>query len=178
MISSNPMDGRAILRAVHIFLALCLVPTAVATAQSASAQWPLDSGSMVRIHSPIFSDNPQVGTVVKAQGDTLQFRPWRGTTSTAVGLTDISRLDLYQGTHGRKAKGALIGFLIGGGLAAGITAATWKKPTNGCGLCVDFGRGGDAAVAGLFGGVAGGLLGFLVGAHETDTWARVWLPNR
>jgi hypothetical protein len=161
------------MRAVHIFLTLCLVPTGLATAQSASAQWPLDSGSRVRIQAPIFSDNAQVGTVMKAQGDSLQFRPWRGTTTTAVGLTDITRLDLYQGTHGRKAKGALIGFLVGSGIAAGVAAATWKQTAS-----FDFGRGGDAAFAGLFGGLAGGLVGFLVGAHETDTWIPVRLPNR
>ena len=173
MISSNPLDGRATMRAVHIFLALCLVPTGIATGQSGSAQWPLDSGSRVRIQAPIFSDNTQVGTVVKTQGDTLQFRPWRGTTSTAVGLRDITGLDVYQGTHDRKAKGALIGFLVGGGIAAGVAAAAWKPSAS-----FDFGRGGDAAFAGLFGGLAGGLVGFLVGAHETDTWIPVRLPNR
>jgi hypothetical protein len=173
MISSNPFAGIATMRAVHIFVALCLIPTGIATAQSASARWPLDSGSRERIQGPIFSDNTQVGTVVKAQGDSLQFRPWRGTTSTAVGLSDITRLDLYQGTHGRKAKGAFIGFLLGGGIAAGAAAAAWKP-----GEAFDFGRGGDAALAGLFGGLAGGLVGFLVGAHETDTWIPVRLPNR
>jgi hypothetical protein len=173
MISSNPLDGMAAMRAVHIFLALCLVPTGVATAQSASSQWPLDSGSRVRIHSPIFSDNTQQGTVMRTEVDTLRFRPWRVTASTAVGLRDITGLDLYQGTHGRKAKGALIGFLVGGGIAAGVAAATWKQTAS-----FDFGRGGDAAFAGLFGGLAGGLVGFLVGAHETDTWIPVRLPNR
>jgi hypothetical protein len=173
MIYSNPFARMAPMRAVHIFLALCLVPTGIATGQSASAQWPLDSGSRVRIQAPIFSDNTQVGTVVKAQRDTLEFRPWRGTTSTAVGLRDITGLDVYQGTHGRKAKGALIGFLLGGGIAAGAAAAAWKP-----GEAFDFGRGGDAALAGFAGGLAGGLIGFLVGAHETDTWVPVRLPNR
>jgi hypothetical protein len=173
MISSNPLNGKATVRTVHIFLALCLVPTGIATAQSTSARWPLDSGSRVRIQAPIFSDKAQVGTVVKAQGDTLQFRPWRETASTAVGLRDITRLDVYQGTHGRKTKGTLIGFLLVGGIAAGAAAAAWKPTAS-----FDFGRGGDAALAGFAGGLAGGLVGFLVGAHETDTWAPVKLPNR
>ena len=44
-------------------------------------------------------------------GDTLRFRPWRDTASSAaVALHDIARLDVHQGTHGRKLKGALIGF--------------------------------------------------------------------
>jgi hypothetical protein len=160
---------------LKIFVALCLVPTAIATAQTRSAEWPLDSGSRVRIHAPIFSDKAQQGTVVRTQADTLHFRAWPSTTSTAVGLRDITRIDVFQGTHSRKTKGALIGFAIGGGLAAGVAAATWKPSTS---IALDFGRGGDAALAGLAGGLVGGLVGFLVGAQETDTWVPVRLPNR
>jgi hypothetical protein len=165
------------MRTAHIFVALCLVPMGIATAQSASPQWPLDSGSRVRIQAPIFSDAQQ-GTVTSTQADTLRFRAWRGTATTAVGLKDINRIDVFRGTHGRKIKGTVIGFAIGAGLAAGITAATWKKPTNGCGFCMDFGRGGDAALMALPGGMIGGLIGFLVGAQQTDTWVPVRLPNR
>ena len=163
------------MRTLHIFVALCLAPTAIATAQSRSAEWPLDSGSRVRIHAPIFSEKTQLGTVVRTQGDTLHFRACCGTTSTIVGVQDITRMDVFQGTHSRKMKGALIGFAIGGGLAAGIAAATWKPSTS---FALDFGRGGDAAFAGVFGGVAGGLVGLLVGAQQTDTWVPVKLPNR
>lgn len=125
------------MRILHVFLALCLVPMEIATAQSVSTQWPLDSGSRVRIQAPIFSDKTQQGTVTSTQADTLRFRAWRTTASTAVGVKDISRIDVFQGTHSRKIKGTVIGFALGAGLAAGITAATWKKPTN-CGLCMDF----------------------------------------
>jgi hypothetical protein len=160
------------MRSRHVFLALCLVPMGIATAQSVNARWPLDSGSRVRIHSPIFTDNTQQGTVMRTEADTLRFRPWRVTASTGVGLRDITGIDVYQGTHSRKTKGALIGFILGGGIAAGIAAATWKPSAS-----FDFGRGGDAAFAGLFGGLGGGLVGFLVGAHETDTWVPVKLPT-
>lgn len=165
------------MRILHVFLALCLVPMEIATAQSVSTQWPLDSGSRVRIQAPIFSDKTQQGTVTSTQADTLRFRAWRTTASTAVGVKDISRIDVFQGTHSRKIKGTVIGFALGAGLAAGITAATWKKPTN-CGLCMDFGPGGDAALMALPGGLVGGLVGFLVGAQQTDTWVPVRLPNR
>ncbi len=161
------------MRTLHIVMALWLVPMGIATAQSASAQWPLDSGSRVRIEAPIFSDKTQQGTVLRTQGDTNMFRPWRGTGSTAVGLRDITRLDVHQGTHSRKAKGALIGFLVGGGIAAGVAAATWKKTAS-----FDFGRGGDAAFVGVPVGLLGALVGFLIGAQETDTWVPVKLPNR
>jgi hypothetical protein len=163
------------MRTLQLFVALCLVPTAIAAAQSRSAEWPLDSGSRVRIQAPIFAEKTQIGTVVRTQGDTLHFRAWPRTTSTAVGLRDITRIDVFQGTHSRKLKGGLIGFALGGALAAGITAATWKKSTT---IGLDFGRGGDAAFVGVFGGLAGGLVGLLVGSQETDTWVPVRLPNR
>ena len=161
------------MRIVHILVALCVAPMGVAVAQSGSAQWPLDSGSRVRIQSPIFSDKTQHGTVVSTQGDTLHFRAGQGTASTAVGLHDITGIDVLQGTHTRAGKGALLGFALGAGIAAGIQAATWKKTSG-----FDFGRGGDAAMMALPGGLVGGLVGFLVGAQETETWVHVKLPNR
>ena len=169
-------NGEVTLRTLHIFLTLWLVPMAAVTAQSKSTQWPLDSGSRVRIQAPVFSDKTRQGTVLRIDGDSLRFRPWRDTvTSAAVGLRDITNLDVHQGTHGHKLKGALIGFALVGGITAAITAATWKKNP---GLGVDFGQGGDAAFSGLFAGIAGGVVGLVVGAYETDTWAPVKLPNR
>ena len=163
------------MRTFQILVTLCLVPTAIAAAQSRSAEWPLDSGSRVRIHAPIFSEKTQQGTVVRAQGDSLLFLARHDARSTVIGLQDIRRMDAAQGTHSRKMKGALIGFAVGAALAGGIAAATWKPPT--C-FCVDFGRGGDAAFAGAFGGAAGALAGLLVGVRETETWVPVRLPNR
>jgi hypothetical protein len=163
------------MRTLHILVALCLAPMSIATAQPASAQWPLDSGSRVRIQAPVFSDKTQQGTVVRSQADTLHFRAWQSTASTAIGLRDITRMDVFRGTHSRKTKGAVIGFVVGAGIAAGVAAATWKKSTS---FAPDFGRGGDAALVALPGGLVGGLVGFLIGAQETDTWVPVRLPNR
>jgi hypothetical protein len=161
------------MRTVHMMVALCLAPMGAAIAQSGNAQWPLDSGSRVRIQSPIFNDKGRIGTVASTEADTLHFRAGLGTASTAVGLHDITSIDVLRGTHTRKTKGALLGFALGAGIAAGIQAATWKK-TNG----FDFGRGGDAAFMALPGGMAGGLVGLLVGAQQTETWVHVELPHR
>jgi hypothetical protein len=161
------------MRTVHILVAFCLAPMGVAIAQSGSVEWPLDPGSRVRIQSPIFSDKTQHGTVVSTQTDTLRFRAGAGAVNTALGLHDIISIDVLQGTHSHKARGAFIGFALGAGLAAGIQAATWKKTTS-----FDFGRGGDAAMVALPGGLIGGVIGFLVGAQEKETWAHVNLPQR
>jgi hypothetical protein len=161
------------MRTVHILVALCLAPMGVAMAQSGSAQWPVDSGSRVRIQSPIFNGKTQQGTVVSTQLDILNFRPGFSTVSTAVGLHDITSIDVLQGTHSRKAKGAILGFALGAGIAAGIQAATWKETSG-----FDFGRGGDAALVAVPGGLVGGLVGLLFGTLETETWVHVNLPNR
>ena len=163
------------MRSLQIVMVLAVVPFTIATAQSHRAAWPLDSGSRVRIQAPIFSGQEQQATVLRTDGDTLHFQPWRGAGSNVVGVNDITRIDVHQGTHGRKLKGALIGFALAGGVTAAITAATWKRSP---GLSIDFGRGGDAALAGFFAGMAGGVVGLLVGAIETDTWVPVNLPNR
>ena len=160
------------MRTVLILVAFCLAPVEVAMAQS-GAQWPLDSGSRVRIQSPLFNGKTQQGTVMSTGADTLNFRAGLGTVSTAVGLNDITSIDVLQGTHTRAGKGALIGFALGAGIAAGIQAATWKKTTT-----FDFGRGGDAAMVAVPGGLVGGLVGLLFGARETETWVHVNLPNR
>jgi hypothetical protein len=160
--------------------AALLVPALVAAQETASVpEWPLDSGSRVRIQAAAFSGQTQQGIVVSTRADTLHFQPWRGTGSDAVGLNDITRLDILHGTHSHKLAGALIGFALAGGLTAGITAATWKKP-SGTGFMpgLDFGRGGDAAFGGLLAGLLGGVVGLLVGTHETETWVPVKLPNR
>jgi len=163
------------MRSLQIVMVLAVMPLTIASAQSHRAAWPLDSGSRVRIQAPIFRGQEQEATVLRTDGDTLHFQPWRGTASNAVGVNDITRIDVQQGTHGRKLKGALIGFALVGGVTAAVTAATWKRSA---GLGMDFGQGGDAAFAGLFAGIAGGVVGLVVGAFETDTWVPVKLPNR
>jgi hypothetical protein len=109
---------------------------------------------------------------VSTQPDTLRFRAGAGTASTALGLHDIISIDVLQGTHSRAVRGAFIGFALGAGIAAGIQAATWKKTAT-----LDFGRGGDAALVAVPGGLIGGLIGALVGAQEKETWVHVNLPH-
>jgi hypothetical protein len=161
------------MRTVHILVALCLAPMGVAIAQSGSAQWPLDSGSRVRIQSPIFSDKTQQGTVVSTRADTLNFRTGFSPVSTAVGLRDITGIDVLQGTHSHKGKGAILGFALGAGIAAGVSAMSWQKTSG-----FDFGRAGDAAFYAVPGGLVGAVVGMLVGAQKTETWVHVNLPHR
>jgi hypothetical protein len=159
------------MRSLHILAAALLLPMGVAKSQSLAAQWPPDSGSRVKIHSPIFSNKAQQGTVMSTRGDTLLLQPGLGTATTAVSVHDITSIDILQGKHSRKAKGAILGFLLGAGTAAAYTAATWKKSSG-----FDFGRDGDAAFMAVPGGLVGGVVGLLFGARETESWMRVKLP--
>jgi hypothetical protein len=170
--SRQPPIGEMTMRSLHIFVAALLLPMGVAKAQSLAAQWPLDSGSRVRIQSPIFSNKAQQGTVMSTRGDTLLFQSGLAAATTAIPLRDITSIDILQGRHTRKAKGALLGFVLGAGTAAAYAAATWKR-SNG----FDFGRDGDAAVMAVPGGLVGGLVGLLIGAQETESWMRVKVPS-
>ena len=150
-----------------------MTPVAWISQISQSGVIQVDTGSRVRIAAPVFGPGKRVGTVVSLTRDTLVLRQGANTALQPVATSEITALDVSAGTHTRKSKGALLGFVLGAGIAAGIQAATWKK-TNG----FDFGRGGDAALMALPGGLIGAVVGMLVGAQETDTWVHVELPHR
>ena len=162
------------MRAPQILLMLSLAPATI-VAQSTTASWPLESGSRVRIQTAVFN-KPKIGTVVAAQGDTLVFRAPKDATANPIGVNDITRLDISQGSHTRRLRGLLIGFTAGAVVAGAIGAATYKEST--CFACIDFGRWGDAALLGTFGGMIGSIAGLVVGSSQTETWVPVALPRR
>jgi hypothetical protein len=162
------------MRFMSTFCAVLLViPVAGISQVSQPDVIPVDAGSRVRIAAPLFGPGKRVGTVVSLTRDTLVLRQGAGTAFEPVATAAITALDVSSGTHTRKAKGALLGMALGAGIAAGIQAATWKKTTF-----IDFGRGGDAALAALPGGLVGGLVGFLIGAQGKEDWVPVSLPHR
>ncbi len=167
---------------MHFIRMLCVAAVAAPTLSAAQAvqapDWPIAPGSRVRISSPILGDRKQTGSVVSATSDTLVFRSAKQSISTAISTPNIVRIEVARGTHSTKAKGALIGLLIGGLGTAAIVAATWTPPNCGGLVCLDFGRGGDAAFGGLLGGLGGTIVGALVGMRQTDTWVPVAVPTR
>ncbi len=84
----------------------------------------VDAGSRVRIAAPVFGNKKQVGTVVSVTRDTLVLRQGAATSTRSLATSDITALEVANGTYTRKAKGALWGLLIG----AGAGAAT-KSPS-------------------------------------------------
>jgi len=167
------------MRYYRILSTAALVVPGIVGAQAPSPEWPIAIGSRVRIVSPILGDQRQTGIVAASTTDTLVFRPAaRDANPIAIATPNIARIEVASGTHSRKAKGALVGFLIGVGSGALIGAATYKKPKP-CGFCfIEDSRGFDAALGGFLGGTVGAITGAIIGSRQTDSWVPVAVPRR
>jgi hypothetical protein len=149
-----------------------------AGAQARSVAWPVQAGARVRVVSSRIGSDPATGRVVAATSDTLVFSRAAGDVQLSIPTETILKLQVAQGTHTRKAKGMLAGFLIGAGTGALLGAASYKKD-NCPELCIfPDSRGFDATIGGAFVGVVGSVVGLIVGAHAVDTWVPVALPGR
>ena len=166
------------MRYYRILSTAALVVPGIVGAQAPSPEWPIAIGSRVRIVSPILGDQRQTGIVAASTTDTLVFRPAaRDANPIAIATPNIARIEVASGTHSRKAKGALVGFLIGVGSGALIGAATYKKPKP-CGFCfIEDSRGFDAALGGFLGGTVGAITGAIIGSRQTDSWVPVAVPR-
>ncbi len=133
--------------------------------------------SRVRILSPVLGDREQTGYVVSSTSDTLVFLPAKQSTSTAISTPNIIRIEVAHGTHTQKMNDALVGLLVGAGGGAIIGYATYKRPRP-CDFCIDFGPGGQAAIAGGLGAILGTFVGVIAGSRQTDTWVPVAVPHR
>jgi hypothetical protein len=168
------------IRTATLCAIVAVAPFASGAQQVVNHTWPVATDSRVRIYSPLIAEKMETGTVVSTTADSIVLRPTKDVGYRSLAISDINRMEIVDGTHTRKLKGAGWGFLIGGALAAGITAATWRAPKDqiqvSCGpLCGDIGRGGESALAGVVGGTCGLIVGALIGSRATDTWVPVGL---
>jgi hypothetical protein len=172
------------MRYVSMLYAICLGVPVFSVAQTPdNPEGMVQSGSRVRILSPVFGDKTQTATVISSSPESLVFRLNAGSAPQTLSTSTITRMDVSTGTHARKLKGALIG-LATGALVGGIVGyATYQRPTCkdpnggfGC-IAIDFGPSGDAAFAGAAGGILGTFAGMLLGARHTDTWTPVIMPQ-
>lgn len=113
--------------------------------------------------------------VVGLAGDSLALQTANGDT-LRLGFVDTSRLQISRGIHQRKLKGAMMGLLIGVAVGAVAGAVTYEE-TN-CEIetwvCIDPGRGGTAAMAGVLGGLSGAVVGVIVGAmRPAERWGPI-----
>jgi len=161
--------------AAFVFITIACAPSiGVAQAQVATAGERIPTaGSRVRVTSIALGGERVTGTLVSATRDSIIFQPTGLVTRTAVRTSDVTRLEVSSGSHKQVGRGMLYGFLIGAASAALIESATWEKTSG-----FDFGRGGDAAIVAVPGGLIGAVVGAIVGARTTETWQTVPIPGR
>jgi hypothetical protein len=149
--------------------------------------WPVVSGSRVRVLSPVLGDEKKVGVAVSATRDTLSFRHEKQPSYVSISTSDIQQLEIPQGTHTRKANGALYGFLIGAVSGAVLGAATHQSPPPcdpnailGCGFqnILETSRSEDAFIGGVLLGGVGAIVGALVGSRAVETWVPVAVSHQ
>jgi len=164
---------------VRILFAVSVMTPFLASAQTASPEWPVTAGSTVRIESAALGPGFHKGTVVTATSDTLLFQPKGGDIATIpIGTPNIARMEIVTGKHTNKTKGALFGLLIGAGAGAILGAAAYQK-TDCTEICIlPDTRSFDAAIGAALLATAGALVGLLLGAHPTETWTAVAVPRR
>jgi len=154
-----------------------MTPVAGLSQSSQPQEIRVDTGSRVRIAAPIFGPEKQVGTVVSLSRDTLGLRQGASTASRLVATSDITALEVSSGRHTRKAKGALWGLLIGASSGAVLGYTMYKEPdcTNQGFGCIDIigphSKSENAVWSGVAGGILGLVVGTLVGMSSTETWA-------
>jgi len=157
----------------HVLLTLSAISTVLPAQSNRGSSWAPPIGSRVRLTSPVV-DGTQTGTLISADDDSVVIRLARFSNPLMVRTSSVTRMEVVRGTHTRRAKGALLGFLIAGGLTAAQVAATWDKEHTGF---IDFGRWGDAALVGGVIGVVGAGVGFVAGTIATDSWQKVPVPK-
>lgn len=170
-------------RLTQVMFALTLTAAVLPAQVPVIPAWPVVSGSRVRVLSPVLGDEKKVGVAVSATRDTLSFRHEKQPSYVSISTSDIQQLEIPQGTHTRKANGALYGFLIGAVSGAVLGAATHQGPAPcdnpfGCGLqgAFETSRSEDAFIVGVLGGVVGAIVGTLVGSRAVETWVPVTVP--
>jgi len=163
-----------------VVIAASALANTVGAQSSPTAGWPLDSGSKVRVVSIALGRGYRTGSLQSSTADSLVIRG-QDVGSFSVATQRIDKLEVSSGTHTRKVKGALFGFVIGALGGAAIGAATYKpKKCPGVpGWCNEiFGQGFSTAFGAMLGAIPGTLMGLIVGSSPTDTWVPVKLPDR
>ena len=163
------------MKLVALVLAFALT-TAQALAQARQiVGWPPSAGSRIRVESP-FLDKRRVGTLISAGDDSIVFNTSSVSNPVVLPTSRVTKMEVARGTHRNIGKGAVLGFLIVGGVSAALAAGSWSKED--AQVIPDFGRGGDAAIVGVSMGLIGAAVGAVIGLHSTDRWERVPLPSK
>jgi len=134
----------------------------------------LHAGAHARILAPTTDSKYTLITVISTSTDSLRYSLEPSLDTKSLAWQQISKMEVTTGSHGRVARGAGIGFLVGliGGAALGAHAS------KGSGREADQLRGVAAVVNGLLGGALGGFVGGVIGSTQrSEDWVPVILPR-
>ena len=150
-------SGRSIL-----FVLICIFGSA---STQIAAQEPLASGSRVRVTAPDCALRGQAATLQAIRADTLVLE------TTECPMASVTRLDVSRGQKSHALLGAGIGFTA---VALGVVIYCKTAEFSGCvpydsDLTLAF-----ALIYGGVGGVAGGLVGYLI---KTERWEEIPLER-
>ena len=157
-----------------VTIALAISLPAIAGAQTRSDdQSILASGTKVRFE--LAEGGRREARVISLRRDTLRAIP-RGGSEMAYPLASMRKLEAVNGRRRPILKGVLIGTGIGV-VVGGVAGAASYKPCDsteslGC-ILASQSRGEEAAAGAVVVGVAGLLLGGIVGLIPRDRWERV-----
>ncbi len=147
-------------------------------APSAPAQHVRDvqPGATVRIRAAR-AERPYEGRVVSLSGDSLVLAlAGEGDARLALPRKDVTQAWVSAGQHRETLVGMGIGFLAGAAVGAALGALAYQ-PCTGDFCILDFGRGGEAAMAGLLLGGVGLVLGGIAGyGTHGQSWEPALLP--
>jgi len=143
-------------------------------------------GTRIRVTAPgMLTPEQQAGRLIVLRPDSLLLQP-DGAAEVTIARSAIGEIDTSLGRHSAARRGLLIGLLTGVATGAALGAATWHESTcTSRGLFGDeppttfkcgslFGRGQVAVGTGVLGGLAGLVVGGLIGhAHTIEEWKPV-----
>lgn len=163
-------------------LALCatLAPKAILAQAAEAGQWPLDSGTRIRVQAASLGPTFRRATLRSTTRDSISLEPPHA-AAFSIGLDEIKTLQVLRESHTAKAKYTTIGLLVGaaGGAILGAITYSPTKCDPSVSFCVDvFDQGSSAAMGAVLLGAAGGLVGLIAGASPKETWVPVTVPTR
>lgn len=157
---------------MHRVLLLCLV-SCVAPA-SAGAQSLPTPPARLRMATAELGRSPAIGTLLAVRGDTMIVRLEDSSDTTALALSNLTRLELSAGRRRPIVRGMGIGLLAGAAIGA-IAGASSGDDRSGF---LAFSAEEKAAIGAVFFGGVGAVTGGIIGATRTiERWERVALAT-
>jgi len=137
------------------------------------------AGASIRYRTSLAPGVQSTGTVTRRTADTL-FVAGEGRALQALGLQDVSRMDVRVTGNSHKVLYGAIG-LVAGGVLGAVVGGTQKTSCNestlqesiGCSIATGFVDAVAPVAFGMAGGILGTVAGVIVGAHKSGSWQPV-----